>query len=407
MSAFTLLAIAMTLIAMAIVALPLLRAGRGGESEGAKSNVDLLREQVAELDTDLARGMLNPAQHGQAREELERRVLEEAGPARAKPRPRTRAAGAAIAAASLAVPVLAAVIYLHVGAPQLTSRDVRTQGAGTGGELTRAEVEDFAAQMSARVKANPGDAEAWLLLARSHAFMEQPQAAMTAYRQAIGAAPRMAAPLVELAELLYQNHRGDADGEARELIARALAIEPRDARGLALAGRLAMDAGDFAAAIQHWETLRAMIPKESSSYAAIEAGIAEARAHAGMPAAPEASPAAVSASVTGTVTLKEGMAEKISPGDTLFVFARAMEGPRMPLAVLRRPASELPLAFTLDDSMAMAPGMNLSSAGEFTVVARISKSGNVVPQSGDLEGSGGPVRPGATGIRIEIDRVVP
>ncbi|MCC6714979.1 MAG: c-type cytochrome biogenesis protein CcmI [Gammaproteobacteria bacterium] len=405
MSAFTLLAIAMTLIAMAIVALPLLRAGHGRAAEGAKSNVDLLREQAAELDADLARGLLSPAQHGQAHEELQRRVLEEAGPARAQPRPRTRAAGAAIAAASLAIPVLAAVIYLHVGAPQLASRAIQTQGAG--GELTRAEVEDFAAQMSARVKANPGDAEAWLLLARSHAFMEQPQEAMTAYRQAIAAAPRTAAPLVELAELLYQNDRGDVHGEARELIARALAIEPRDARALALAGRLALDAGDFAAAIQHWETLRAMIPKESSTYAAIEAGIAEARAHAGMPAAPDAAPAAVSASVTGTVTLKEGMAEKVAPGDTLFVFARAMEGPRMPLAVLRRPASELPLAFTLDDSMAMAPGMSLSSAGEFTVVARISRSGNVAPQSGDLEGSGGPVRPGATGIRIEIDRVVP
>ena len=91
----------------------------------------------------------------------------------------------------------------------------------------------------------------------------------------------------------------------------------------------------------------------------------------------------------------------------LFVYARALEGPRMPLAVLRRQAKELPLAFTLDDSMAMAPGMDLSSAGEFMVVARISRSGDVAPQSGDLEGSAGPVRPGATDVRIEIDRVVP
>lgn len=410
MNTFTLLAIAMTLIAMAIVALPLLRAARGGEVEGGKSNVDLLREQAAELDADLARGVLSPAQHRQAREELERRVVEEAGIAGSRPRPWSRATGAAVVAASLAVPVVAAVIYLHVGTPQLAIRAMQAQGADNGGELTPEEVEDFAAQMSARVKENPGDAEAWLLLARSQAFLERPGEAMTAYRRAIEAGPQMAAPLVELAEMLYQGGSDDGRHEARDLLARALAIEPRDARGLALAGRLALDAGDHAAAIRHWETLREMIPKESRTYAAIEAGLAEARARAGMPPASAAAPgepATAGATVAGTVALKEGMAERVSPGDTLFVFARAMEGPRMPLAVLRRPASELPLAFTLDDSMAMSPGMDLSSAGEIMLVARISKSGNVAPQSGDLEGSAGPVRPGANGIHIEVGRVIP
>lgn len=407
MNAFTLAAIALTLVAMAFVALPLLRTGGDGGYRRAKSNVDLLREQAAELDADLARGVLSPAQHAQAREELERRVVEEAGLAGARPQARSRGAGAAVIAASLAVPVIAAVLYLHVGAPQLAERAAQTQAAGAGGGLTPEEVENFAAQMAARVKENPGDAEAWLLLARSHAFLERPQEAITAYRQAIAAGPRLAAPLVELAELMYQGDSGAARGAARDLVDRALAIDPGDARGLALAGRLALDAGDFAAAIGHWEALRQMIPKESESYAAVEAGLAEARARAGMPAAPDAAPAGPGASVAGTVSVREAMAGTIAPEDTLFVYARALEGPRMPLAVLRRQAKELPLAFTLDDSMAMAPGMNLSSAGEFMVVARISKSGDVAPQSGDLEGSAGPVRPGATDVRIEIDRVVP
>jgi cytochrome c-type biogenesis protein CcmH len=407
MNAFTLVAIAMTLIAMAVVALPLLRTGRDGGAERAKSNVDLLREQAAELDADLARGVLSPAQHAQAREELERRVVEEAGLAGAMPQARSRGVGAVVIAASLALPVIAGVLYLHVGTPQLADRAARTQGAGTGGELTPEEVENFAAQMAARVKENPGDAEAWLLLARSHAFMGRPQEAMTAYRQAIAAGPQLAAPLVELAELMYQSDSAEARGEARDLVGRALAIDPGDARALALAGRLALDAGDYAAAIRHWEALRVMIPRDSKSYAAVEAGLAEARARAGMPAAPDAAPADLGASVAGTVSLEEAMAATIEPEDTLFVYARALEGPRMPLAVLRRQAKDLPLAFTLDDSMAMAPGMNLSSAGEFMVVARISKSGDVAPQSGDLEGSAGPVRPGATDIRIEIDRVLP
>ncbi|MEZ5445531.1 MAG: c-type cytochrome biogenesis protein CcmI [Gammaproteobacteria bacterium] len=401
MSAFTLVAIAMTLVAMAIVALPLLRRGGEQEPEAAKSNVELLREQAAELEEDLARGVLSAEQRDQVREELERRVVEEAALAGRRPRSWNRGAGAAVVVATLALPVMAAVLYLHVGTPRLADRAAQT--ADAGGELTPEEVEGFAAEMTARVEANPGDAEAWLLLARSHAYMERPQEAMAAYRRAIEAGPQMAAPLVELAELMYQ---GDS-GEARELVARALAIDPGDVRGLALAGRLALDAGDYADAIRHWEALRTMIPRDSESYAAVEAGLAEARARAGMPAAPDAAPAGLGASVAGTVSLKEGIAGTIAPEDTLFVYARALEGPRMPLAVLRRQAKELPLAFTLDDSMAMAPGMNLSSAGEFMVVARISKSGDVTPRSGDIEGSVGPVRPGATEIRIEIDRVLP
>jgi cytochrome c-type biogenesis protein CcmH len=319
----------------------------------------------------------------------------------------TRGTKATVVLATLAVPVIAAILYLQVGAPQLAGAPSKTAVMRTNGELTPEQVEGFVAEMSARIEKDPKDVEAWLLLARSHGFLGRAEEATAAYREVIDLSPQTIDALVELAELLIRRGDSSAGDEAGELVTRALAIDPRNARGLALAGRLALDAGDYAAAIRHWETLREVIPKGSQTYAALEAGLAEARARAGTPASPtpESGPPAVS--VAGKVTLKAEMAEKISPGDTLFVFARAVEGPRMPLAVLRKAAAELPLAFTLDDSMAMAPGMDLSSAGEFMVVARISKSGNVAPQPGDLEGSAGPVRPGASDIHIEIDRVVP
>ena len=111
-------------------------------------------------------------------------------------------------------------------------------------------------------------------------------------------------------------------------------------------------------------------------------------------------------SVSGTVTLDPKLAAQAAPGDSLFVFARAASGSRMPLAVLRAKVADLPLSFTLDDSMAMAPGMTISSAKALTVGARISKSGTALPQAGDLDGEATNVAPGAKNVAIRIAKVV-
>ncbi|MGH8712422.1 MAG: c-type cytochrome biogenesis protein CcmI/CycH, partial [Casimicrobiaceae bacterium] len=107
------------------------------------------------------------------------------------------------------------------------------------------------------------------------------------------------------------------------------------------------------------------------------------------------------------VALSPALAAKVAPTDTVFIFARAAAGPRMPLAVLRVPAADLPKDFRLDDSMSMAPGVKLSSAGEVVVEARVSRSGNALPQSGDLFGRSAPTKPGGSGLRITIDQAVP
>jgi cytochrome c-type biogenesis protein CcmH len=106
------------------------------------------------------------------------------------------------------------------------------------------------------------------------------------------------------------------------------------------------------------------------------------------------------------VTLSAALAKQAQPEDTVFVFARAATGSRMPLAILRKQVKDLPISFTLNDSMAMSPSNALSSVPQVIVGARISKSGNAMPQPGDLSGQTDPVKVGATGLKIEIKDAV-
>jgi cytochrome c-type biogenesis protein CcmH len=120
-----------------------------------------------------------------------------------------------------------------------------------------------------------------------------------------------------------------------------------------------------------------------------------------------AAPAVPAARVQGTVRLDPGLAARTAPGDTVFVFARAASGPRVPLAVLTLRAGDLPAQFALDDSMAMSPQFKLSGQKSVLVSARVSKSGRADSAPGDLEAEGVAVQVGASGVVLTIDRVVP
>lgn len=185
--------------------------------------------------------------------------------------------------------------------------------------------------------------------------------------------------------------------------------------------------GNRAASLAHWEKLKTLVPKDSADYREVESIIAEVKttkldtpqppALAAAPATPTNKAAANNtansgngARVTGNVAIAPEVISKLAAGDTLFVFARAKEGPRMPLAVMRvtaPTASGFPLPFELNDAMAMAPGMNLSKFPEVVIEARISKSGNAQLQPGDLAGMTQVIKTGATGVLVTIGKVAP
>jgi cytochrome c-type biogenesis protein CcmH len=325
-------------------------------------------------------------------------------------------------------------MYLKVGTPEA----IAPMASSSTGATTPANPQDgsphstsfesiraMADKLAASLKDKPDDGAGWAMLARSYNVLGRFSEAADAYVRAEKLLPPDAQLLTDHADALAMSQGQKLDGEPMALIQRALQVDPNNLKALALMGTAAFDRKDYKGAVTYWEKVVKASPADSEFTQSLQTSLDEARALAEgrtppsalpniMPAAaPEAAaPAATngnpgSGQVSGQVKLAPALAAKVSPGDTVFVFARAEKGPRMPLAILQLKASELPARFSLDDSNAMAPGMKLSAFPSVMLVARISKSGNASAQSGDLEGGIGPVKPGTQDLQIKIDRVLP
>jgi cytochrome c-type biogenesis protein CcmH len=423
MTAFAFAAAALVAVALAWVVVPLMRRAPREDVQREASNLAIIRDQLKELDADLAAGVLAPDQHREARAELERRALEE-GRTDATHAAASSLGGARTAVAlAVVIPVAAALLYLQLGAKEAFSPEAMAP-APEGGEhsVTAEQVEQMLAKLTAKLKQEPNDPKGWSILARSLYVMQRFPEAAEAYAKLAELVPNDPEVLADYADTLAMAQGRTLAGKPMELIERALKLDPNNWKALAMAGTAAYDRKDYRAAVGYWEKVRATLPAESPLAQAMDSSIAEARELGGMKPAPAGAAAAAAApapapkgpvaaagggQVTGTVTLSGALAGKTDPNDTLFIFARAAEGPRMPLAILRLQVKDLPAKFALDDSMAMSPAMKLSGFSDVVVGARISKSATATPQSGDLEGLSSPVKVGSTGITIVIDRTVP
>lgn len=386
------------------------------------SEIDTLRAELRGLKQRHEAGELSEAHWHAARAPLERRLADllvaddapapAAVAAPAAPRP-SRALVAGVSAFVLGVAVLG---YALTGEPRAIDPAARAAAPAEGGPVTREQIVAMVERLAERMKTQPDDVEGWTMLGRSHLVLEQPREAQAAFERARALRPQDPTVLADLADATALNQGRALAGEPARLVAAALAQDPDHRKALALAGSAAFEARDYATAERHWSRIVALEPADSPLAAQARSGVEEARKLAGgtvaaaspSPAGKAPGPAAAaSASVSGTVTLAPALREQARAQDTVFVVARAAEGPRMPLAVLRAQVKDLPLSFTLDDRLAMAPGAGLSSATRVVVTVRVSRSGQAAPQPGDLEGQSPVVPVGARDLRIEISRAVP
>lgn len=382
-----------------------------------RSNLEIYKDQLAELEADLNAGTVSQEQFEHGRVELERRLLDDVAQQPAPPPvidDRGAGRGAAITVV-LFIPVLAVLIYLIQGAPNAISPEpiapVAVNGNGAeqpSHEITEDQIQSMVAKLAERMETNPNDTEGWLMLGRSYGALGRYAEAVAALEKAVALQPDSADLLVDYADVLAMSSGETLDGKPAELIARALSLDPNNQKGLWLAGTAAFDRGDFNTAIGHWEHLLGQLPPGSQEAQAMTNNIAEARSKSGQAGAVTAPTAADQpAEIQGTVRLKPELAGRAAPSDTVFVFARAVQGPRMPLAIVRVQVKDLPLQFNLNDTQAVTPMARLSGYTEVVVGARISKSGNAMPESGDLEGVVNAVQVGSSGINVTIDTVVP
>lgn len=400
---------------------PLLRTASSGRAASRKAiNAAIYRDQLTELTRDKDNGILSAEDYEKSKDEVERRVLEDTvdEPATVAPT-RTGVSRTALALLVL-IPLLSVPLYLKLGSPAA----IGLQGpvaAGERDQITPEKIEAMVSALAAKLEQNPNNPQGWSMLIRSYKAMGRMEDAERALAKAGALAETQPALMMERIDLDTQKTGGRMSDKSRALLGKVLKLEPENPMALVYAGEDAYFRQQYAKAAEAWGRLLKQVEPGSDDAKNLSIGIARAKALAGkkgpaptvLPwmetaAAPASTGGDMAASaITGLVDLAPALKAKASPGDTVFIFARAVQGSRMPLAVVKATVADLPLKFTLDDSLAMSPELKLSGAAEVNVEARVSKSGDPMAKPGDLTGGVGPVLPGSRDVKVHIDRLVP
>ncbi len=439
MTSFWVVAGILTIGALLFILPTLLRKGNNRTGIIRKAaNVSIYRDQLVELESDLRSDVLSKDQYEQSKRELQQRMLQDV-PEGESMTSTVMASGnrsnvATITVMVLAIPLLAVSLYLWLG----NTKGLTPQPAPEQMPITEeAGHQNFSSVLDsliARLRDQPDDLEGWIMLGRTYAIMQRFNEAKIAYERVLALSPESSELLVDYADIVAMTNDGSLLGKPMELISRALSLDPNNPKALALAGTAAFEQKNFKQAAVYWEKLLVHIPPESKLAQSVKDSIVEAKSLAtgkgtamaemqtqtpssqntppaadksvvaGAGAAPVA---AAGNTLSGTVTLSPALAGKVSPDDTLFIFARAKEGPPMPRAISVKKVRDLPASFLLTDGMGARPDLKISNVPQLIISARITKSGKAMPESGDLQGFSQTVKPGDSNINIVIDRQIP
>jgi cytochrome c-type biogenesis protein CcmH len=404
-------ALAVVLV-LALLFRPFLLKPSSSQVSRRQMNAAIYRDQVVRLDRDRAENMLGEADYEQAKAELQRRVIDDTS--EADNTSTLQAPKKTMLAIGLAVPLAAIGLYLVLGSPA-TLEPNGPQHAATTQDMDRLVV-----GLAKKLESDPSNLQGWAMLARSYKMLGRNVEAEQAFERAGAFLDTDAQLLAIYADLAATNAKGNFEGKPLQLIQRALKVDPDNAMALWLAGTAEFRGNQFESAIRIWERLITKVEPGSEDAQMLQQSIDAAYAATGKTAppaaarAPKAVPntgdtvakATTGASVSGQVDLDPAIKMRAAPNDTVMVIAR-VPGTRMPVAVVRANASELPLKFTLDDSLAMSPQARISAAAQVEVEARISKTGMAQPESGDLMSAVQTVKVGTKGLKLKVNKVRP
>jgi len=395
MTVFWLLAGAMAVLALAFITLPLLRNKQHETIDRDQLNIAVIREQLAELKADMEAGKLDADAFEAARHDLERELLDAVDDDADKGEGTAHSGRWLLALLVPAIPVLAVMIYLQLGVSDFQERAAQASAAQTGTPgMSEHDINRMLDTLAERLRAEPEHPEGWMLLGRTYTTLQRYDEAVEAYEQARkygGDSPEL---LIDYADTLIAAEGGNFSDKAGEMLRKALEQQPDNPKGLWLIGHWYYQHGDFRSALDAWQRVAPMVQPGSENAMILQQQIQLARAKLGDAPTPELAPQAAAgggSSIRVTVSLDPALRDKAAPDDTVFIFARAISGPRMPLAIVRKQVRDLPVTVTLDDSMSMTPAMTLSRFPQVVVGARISRTGQAMAAPGDLQGMKSPV----------------
>ncbi len=405
MTLFWIAAGAMLLLALLLLLVPLLRARAKQTLDRREANVEVHRQRLRDLEAERDSGTIDAERFEQARRELELALLQDTAGAdsSAAGAPSSASRWIGVVATVVVVPALAISLYMHFGRTDLL--DPKIDVSNPSAILKDPKQLAYAAnRLVAELRANPKDGKRWTVLGIIYNALGRYEDASRAYNRALALEPRNADVMVNLAEAIAMSRDDNLSGRPERLLQQALAISPTHQKALWLYGIAQYRRTQYAQAIATWEKLKAELKPGSGPAQLVDKNIAAARKEQQTLATAESS----GATVKVKVELDPKFKAKADPNTTVFIFARAVNGPPMPLAVVRKQVKDLPLTVTLSDAQSMSPAARISNFKQVMISARVSTSGTAMPKSGDLQGSTGPVKVGGKGLTtVNIDQAVP
>jgi len=384
-SVFLLLVGVLIVIAFLFILPPLWRKQSDLNVDLDQRNVKIAQHRLAELKENLRSGGLNQTQYDEQLADLEQALSDDLD-IQSKVNLVSKQSHWIIYVLVIVMPLLAGTLYWSLGNFQAVSHSAEM--AIDPDVIKVAQINKMVNGLAEKLKNNPDDAQGWLMLGRSYNVLEQHALALDAFANAYRLLGDQTEILLLYADALgYVNDR-NLTGKPSELISKALALEPENMKALWLAGMAKAQQGDADTAMKLWKKLEALLPPGSEYQQEIQSLLAQLKSETATVATqPETVATTSSVSITVQVSLAPELIESAAATDTVFVYAQALSGPKMPLAIARKQVSDLPITVSLNDTMAMMPTMKLSNFSEVKLLARVSKSGNAMAQAGDLIGS--------------------
>ncbi len=397
---FLVIAVVLIAIGTTLLLLPFFRSPKQDQNNRgqlqSQASLAILRESMGLLLKERQAGLITDDEFTKQQEELERRTHDEViSDSQQSHALVTRSIKKLPYFLAVFIPLAVIGLYFIVGNPNAINPPSNPQ---------EQQILEMVKQLEGRLKTDPNNAQGWVFLARSYGALNRITDAKNAFNKALTLDPKNSDTLADLADLIaYENKT--MNGPAIDLINQALQINPKNPKALALKGTAAFETADYAQAIKNWELA---IPNLGPNDAAFAQGLTASIAEAKKLLNPKPV-AAIDQTLTlsGKVLMSPGLKGLVGPSDVVFIYAKAINGPRLPLAIIKATAGQLPMSFILSDEQSMSPQFKLSQFKEVSLTARVSKSGNAIPEKGDLIGVIPKLKLGEKNIQLIIQDVQP